>query len=105
MLIGTGYSGNGVGKNNPDYQTVHDVGPIPVGQYTILAPIDTVSHGPYVMELVPDPENEMWGRAGFLLHGDSLEHPGNASKGCPVAVRAVREAIWGDPEHRLKVAA
>ena len=33
-----GYSGHGEGKNNPAMQKVPNVGPIPVGKYTIGQP-------------------------------------------------------------------
>ena len=97
--VALGYSGAGEGKNNPDDQTIHNVGPIPRGGYTINAPQDTVTHGPYVLPLTPDPANEMFGRAGFLMHGDSVVHPGTASEGCIIMPRAVREQVWasGDP--------
>jgi len=106
VLLGTGYAGFGVGKNNPIMQDVKDVGPIPQGSYTIQAPVDTKDHGPYVMWLTPDPGTEMFGRGGFGIHGDSTAHAGAASLGCIVAARAIRGAIWiyGGPEgHRLTV--
>ncbi len=31
VLVATGYSGQGNGRNNPDLQEDHDVGPIPRG--------------------------------------------------------------------------
>src|ERR1035437_2005502 len=91
-LVATGYSGAGGGKNNPTTQDVHNVGPIPIGHYTIEAPVDTVTHGPYVLRLEPDLANEMFGRAGFLIHGDSVVHPGTASEGCIIQARTVRES-------------
>lgn len=99
----TAYSGFGDGKNNVQMQDVQNVGPIPAGSYTILFPRTTVSHGPYVLPLVPDPANEMFGRSGFLIHGDSIENPGTASHGCVIVARSVREAIWSSNDHRLTV--
>jgi hypothetical protein len=102
VFIGSGYSGGGDGKDNPKLQAVRNVGPIPVGKYTIGAPeaLEGGPHGPFVLPLTPDPANEMFGRSGFLIHGDSVNHPGEASKGCIVMAWAIREAIvkWGDPE-------
>jgi Protein of unknown function (DUF2778) len=43
--------------------------------------------------LTPDPSNDMCGRSGFLIHGDSVSHPGDASDGCIILSRAEREAI------------
>lgn len=99
-----GYSGAGEGKNNPAMQEAHNVGPIPRGSYTINAPHDTVTHGPYVLPLTPDPENEMFGRAGFLMHGDSVVAPGTASEGCIIMPRNIREQVWASGDTRLTVA-
>jgi len=86
----TGYSGHGAGKNNPAMQEVHNVGPIPCGLYTCGNLQNTDKHGPNVRHLDPDPENQMFGRGGFLIHGDSIANPGKASEGCiimPVDIR------------------
>lgn len=102
-LIGTGYSGFGEGKNNPQLERDPDVGPIPVGFYTFCPPEDSPTHGPFVLPLLPDENNEMFGRSGFLCHGDSIEHPGQASKGCIILARTIRELIWNSEDHRLCV--
>ena len=102
-FIGRGYSGAGEGKNNPAMQDIPDVGPIPQGQYTIQPPVDTVTHGPYVLALVPNEWNEMYGRSGFLIHGDSVVAPGTASKGCIVLPHDVRVRIWESLDRRLAV--
>src|SRR5690348_2707614 len=101
--VATGYSGFGEGKNNPSIQDHPDVGPIPVGIYTIGVPHDTTSHGPFVMSLTPAPANEMFGRSGFLMHGDSIQHPGSASHGCIIMPRPVRERVWNSGDHKLRV--
>ncbi len=105
------YSGAGVGKNNPDYEAVVDMGPLPIGWYTLqepeyVKPGETSPHGPYVIPLAPDPRNAMFHRGGFLAHGDKVHAPGTASKGCIVpltgrvdgevvlAGRMLREALW-----------
>ena len=98
-----GYSGAGEGKNNPADQEIHNVGPIPRGSYTINGPQDTVTHGPFVLPLEPDPANEMYGRSGFLVHGDSKLDPGSASEGCIVVGRAIRERMWNSGDHQLEV--
>lgn len=102
-VVANCYSGHQLGKNNPALQHVKDVGPIPCGLYTIEAPVDTVTHGPYVLRLTPDAKNEMFGRAGFLIHGDSVVHPGSASEGCIVTGRSKREQIWESGDRRLMV--
>jgi hypothetical protein len=93
-----GYSGAGAYRNNPNMQAVAERGPIPRGTYDVGPPHDTQGHGPYVMTLTPHPDNEMFGRAGFLIHGDSIEHPGQASKGCIILSRSDRIMVWTDCE-------
>lgn len=100
---GPGYSGNGWGKNVPAAQSVHNVGPIPEGLYLIRQPQHTVTHGPYVLPLLVDPANKMFGRYGFLIHGDSVIEPGSASEGCIILPRDVREKIWNSGDRDLQV--
>ncbi len=102
-IIGVGYSGAPAGKNNPSMQSVPCVGPLPCGMYTIGAPFDSAEHGPHAMHLTPDPENEMFGRSGFLIHGDSIEHPGAASEGCMIMARNVRNLVSSSACKRLEV--
>lgn len=109
-VLGIGYSGGACGKvpaavNNVAYESVPNTGPLPEGLYTIGPPEDTVTHGPYVLRLTPDPANEMYGRSGFLLHGDSVVLAGkrSASDGCIVLARDVREAIWASGDRDLQV--
>ena len=102
-LVGIGYSGHGEGKNNPALQDQHDVGPLPCGTYTIGAPFNSATHGPYCLRLEPDAANQMFGRSGFLMHGDSIVHPGMASLGCIIQMHAVRQAVWTSGDRRLEV--
>jgi hypothetical protein len=101
--IGTGYSGSPAGKNDPSKQDIPDVGPIPRGEYTIGEPFDSPTHGPYAMHLTPAAGNVMFGRSGFLMHGDSVEHPGAASEGCIIMSPAVRHSLWLSSDHALTV--
>jgi hypothetical protein len=101
-LVGIGYSGFGNGKNNPDLQNVHDVGPICCGIYSQGEPHNTQTHGPFVIPLIPDQGNEMYGRSGFLMHGDSVHKPGTASLGCIIQSRDVREKFAASKD-RLQV--
>lgn len=104
--VARGYSGNAEGKNNPAMQNIHNVGPIPQGDWTITGPpVDTTTHGPYVLKLTPASETQTFGRGGFLMHGDSKEHPGTASQGCIIMPRAVREKVWISGDKDLKVVA
>jgi len=99
-----GYAGNGEWKNDPSAQDIKDHGPLPQGFYTMSQLIeDDPVTGLYTIVLVPDATNEMFGRSAFRIHGDSEEHPGNASDGCIVQVRANRVRVWTSLDHRLLV--
>jgi hypothetical protein len=110
VLLGTGYAGHGAGVNNPAMQDQENIGPLPQGIYTIDPPVNTTTHGPYVMWLTPDPANQMHGRCGFGIHDDEIAHPGEklASTGCIVISYAARLAIWKEAsatDRKLRVTA
>jgi RHS repeat-associated protein len=88
---GTGFAGQGEGRNNPDMQGVSNTGPIPQGEYTIgTQQTNTTGTGTRLaasMRLTPDATNDMQGRAGFLIHGGTVSH------GCVVTDRTVRDQI------------
>ena len=92
--ISSGYSGFGDGKNNPGLERTPNVGPLPVGLYRIEPPVDSFDHGPFILPLTPvNDAAHMYGRAGFLIHGDSKTAPGAASHGCIILPRPVRDLI------------
>ena len=101
----TGYSGSGAGKNNPAAQQMRNIGPIPRGRYTIGKGYTHKSKGPVCMRLTPDATNEMFGRRGFLIHGDSIHEPGTASNGCIVVGRMARLEIATSGDRELEVVA
>jgi len=102
ILIGCGYSGFGEGKNNPAMEAICDVGVIPCGLWAICGPpYNTAEHGPYVLRLEPD--SATYGRTGFLMHGDSIEHPGEASKGCIIMDRITRTRVYQSGDTKLLV--
>lgn len=104
--VATGYSGCGEGKNNPEMQSVHNLGPVPQGHWTISGPpVNTPQHGPYVLRLSPSLETNTFGRSGFLIHGDSKTAPGTASQGCVILPRSVREKVWESGDRDLQVIA
>jgi type VI secretion system (T6SS) effector TldE1-like protein len=105
VLIGVGYSGDPQYKNNATAQSMKAQGPIPEGSYMICQPEDSPVHGPFAMPLNPDPSNLMWGRSGFMMHGDSVTAPGTASEGCVIMSRDVRESVWNSMDHTLVVVA
>jgi hypothetical protein len=98
-----GYSGYDEGKNNPDMQNVKSVGPIPRGIYTIGRSYDSKNTGPLTIMLSPHPDNDMFGRGDFRIHGDSIKKPGTASHGCIIAPRNVRENIINGTDKKLIV--
>jgi hypothetical protein len=84
------YSGTAEYRNSPYAINMKDKGPIPIGTYRISE--RTGSKGPYTFTLVPESGTELFGRDGFLIHGDSSS--GNASTGCIVMrQRTEREKI------------
>ena len=102
IQLATGYSGFGDGKNNPRFEATHDVGPICCGLWTICGPpYTTAEHGPYVLRLEPD--SATYGRTGFLMHGDSILHPGEASKGCIIMDRITRTRVYQSGDTKLMV--
>lgn len=87
------YSGFGPGKNDPLAQHLPGVGPIPQGFYLLgSVEADEYKHGPVAIHLVPV-AGQTFGRSGFMVHGDSKEHPGAASHGCIIAPRVLRERM------------
>jgi Protein of unknown function (DUF2778) len=102
-VVGEGYSGFGEGKNNPMMQQMADVGPLPQGLYEIGPPHDTPSQGPHIMELSPADGTELFGRSGFLIHGDAIAHPGSASHGCIILSRDLRDKISASGDNQLRV--
>lgn len=118
MPVATCYSGRGIGKDNPAYCSAamgtlgpDNFGPLPTGKYTIGAPEDDPRLGPIAMRLTPDPANEMFKRAGFFIHADSVAHPGEASEGCIVPThgaagengRQIRVMISASTDRELEV--
>jgi hypothetical protein len=93
----TGYSGAGIFKNWPGGESAKNWGPIPRGKYTIQPAFagNYKTKGPLVMALTPDIGNAMFGRDGFLVHGDSRTDPGTASQGCIVVGPETRKKMSG----------
>lgn len=101
--IATGYSGFGIGKNSLDYEAVHDVGPIPRGWYRIGPAYDSPHCGPVTMNLNPLDSTNTFGRDSFRIHGDNATH--DASHGCVILDRPVREALAASVDRSFQVVA
>lgn len=100
-VVANGYSGRGEGKNNPKMQAMKKTGPVPRGTYTIGPPYEDPHKGPCVMRLTPDPSDEMFGRSGFLIHGDNSKH--DASEGCIILGPLTRLAVAASANKILNV--
>jgi hypothetical protein len=107
--VGDGYSGNDLGpepcKNRPDKQNVHNHGPIPRGVFLFAEWIEYHPRlGFGVIALRPSMDNQMFGRAGFYIHGDNPAHPGQSSDGCIVYGHVTeRRQVWEHADHYLEV--
>ncbi|MFM0240233.1 tlde1 domain-containing protein [Paraburkholderia phytofirmans] len=100
-LTPVAYSGIGPGKNNPSAQMQESIGPIPRGAWTIGQPFTHPHAGPYTLRLSPEMGTVTFGRSGFLIHGDSSVHPGQASNGCIITGINNRQHIWASGDHTL----
>jgi hypothetical protein len=102
-LVATGWAGQLAGRNNPAMQNVPNIGPLPVGFYTIEPSYHHPHLGPVTMNLDPHPTNEMFGRADFRMHGASADHPELSSHGCIIMPRDVRVKIANSSDRMLQV--
>lgn len=84
---GDGIAEPGEGYNDPSMQKVRNIGPLPVGFYSISLPFTHPTIGRLVMRLEPLPGTDTFGRSGFLWHGGGL----SSSQGCLVSSLQSRE--------------
>jgi len=106
-FVHTGYSGFGEGKNNPAMQEIHGIGPLPKGKYKMKVITENGQWVDYegkkapVIRLFPAAENNMFGRDGFLIHGDNKDH--TASHGCVIEDHDIRVQIALSGDEDLEV--
>lgn len=104
-FVATGYSGIGVGLNNPDLQQAVAIGPIPRGAWDIGG---WIAHherlGINVAPLIAREGTLTFGREGFFMHGDSRARDFTASHGCIVLGPVVRALVQKSKINRLIVA-
>ena len=98
---GTGYSGTGIGRDNPDQQGASNMGPIPEGTYDIGPGHRSPNTGPNTMNLTPQPGTDTYGRDLFRIHGDNAQN--DASHGCIIANPSIRNAINNSSDKVLQV--
>ena len=99
------YSGKGWGLNNPNYESVKNQGPIPLGDYAIDKALgeDETSCGPVTLPLIPIGHSAQ-GRPGpFRMHGDNSSQNYTASSGCIIAPRYIRNLINNEGGGTLSV--
>lgn len=87
------YSGRPGLMNDSANECISDKGPIPRGTYTIGAAFYHHKTKAYTMRLTPFIENQMCGRDGFMIHGNSVAHPLDASDGCIILNLSERKII------------
>ena len=107
--FGFGFSGNGRGINQPAYDGVHDLGPIPKGKYKMTQWIDKDPHLGLCV-IVLEKVDVAVDRDGFRIHGprnlftrglDAFLH---SSNGCIcIGDCTTRKVIWGFADHDLEV--
>lgn len=108
LLLSRGYAGAPGYVNDPSATAIPFKGPIPEGDYQIGDAEDRPeSVGEFALPLTPLPTNQMYGRDGFFLHGDSIRHAGlrEASDGCPVQPLFARQQVAVSPDRLLNVIA
>lgn len=106
-LVAVGYSGYGhtkeTGRNNPNMEHVVARGPIPRGRWKITGkPYDSKKVGPFALILEPV-GHDAHGRSAFRIHGNNKAN--NASNGCIILARPIREYIWKTGDRDLEVIA
>lgn len=99
----TGYSGAPEYKNKADAVSIVASGPIPPGDWSMTDMRLSKNTGPYSIVLEPSPATNVYGRSAFRIHGDSAEHPGQASHGCIIMPRDARLSIWKSGDRFLRV--
>ena len=99
-----GYAGHGEGVNNPELESTPDVGPIPKGLWQIGPAFTHQKAGPVTMRLQMQ-KGSLFGRSGFLIHGDNPKGDRSASNGCIILPRWARLEVAGSTVKSLLVVA
>ncbi|MDR3392467.1 MAG: DUF2778 domain-containing protein [Sulfuriferula sp.] len=89
-FVGMGYSGHQDSLNDIHKQNLQGIGPLPAGLYVISKIYNDPERGRNTWVLTPDPRNKMYGRSGFLVHGDTPAQAHSASDGCIIMPYWVR---------------
>ncbi len=103
-LLAVGYSGAAAGKNNPDLQEHHALGPIPRGLWKIRPALAHPRFQPPALPLSPCQSTNTHGRIDFWIHGDLPDHQQDASHGCIVLPHFARAILASSKDTQLIVA-
>lgn len=95
--VGRGYSGHPPYVNQTEAEAMVARGPIPRGSYRLHGPFNHSRLGPVCFYMEPAKGNTMFGRSGFLIHGDNQNGDQSGSHGCVILSRAIREQIATTP--------
>ncbi|MBS3049858.1 tlde1 domain-containing protein [Enterobacter mori] len=87
------YSGRPGFWNDSANEYVSHKGPLPRGTYTIGPAFYHPKTRAMTMRLTPFIENQMCGRDAFMIHGNSVAHPQDASDGCIILNLSGRKTI------------
>lgn len=102
-VIETGYAGKGEGKNSTAHEQIRNVGPLPRGLWQMGGAYTDKKRGVDVIPLFADKHTELYGRSGFLVHGDKAGAPGTASEGCIILGAKTRRRLALSPDRWLVV--
>jgi hypothetical protein len=102
-VIETGYAGAGPYVNRPAAEARPNEGPLPTGTYIIEPAYDHANLGPCAIPLTPHVANQMHGRYGFFVHGDTASQDQTASEGCIILSRSTRDLIDASEDRALEV--
>jgi hypothetical protein len=97
-----GYSGTGLGRNNPAMESVKNVGPIPRGLYRIGKAYTHLHLGRVCMNLEPEPETDTHDRTDFRIHANNAS-TNDASHGCVVLDLPYRLTVSVSKDEFLRV--
>ena len=84
------------------YDTILPEGVRVVSVNTIMHNVKSAKNTPESLTLRYE-KNTLCGRSGFLIHGDSTRHPGEASNGCIIVGPKHRKAIWESNDKEVVV--
>lgn len=103
VALGYGYAGRDKGLNSPDHEMVKNTGPIPKGLWELGIWHTSKEFGPIVCFLRPIGGQNVFGRGGFMIHGDNKKMNYTASEGCIILSRNLRKLIRDSGEKQIVV--